>query len=272
MSQQILWFEKSKIDLEQTSVSITVTDSVATNNGQSFVDFMRDRKNYTAWMTTDSTDAALTQLDIALVDPVAITDILLVGHNLKNYTIQYKIGAGAYTDFSTVINPTNDTNDTTAYNFTEVSPTDIRIIINGTQTADADKIIKQLIITNRLGQFTGFPEIKNLEIDTSKRTTKMISGKVRVVETLEAFSCTLNVGAWNIQADLDLVKTIYEKREGVLMWLNANDADQFGLDLKGYRKQDIFLVRPTDELRHDFVRGIYTNPVKMNMRFAEVIT
>lgn len=272
MSSQILWFEKNKLDLEYDSASITITDSTAYNNGQSFVHMLRDRKNYTAWMTTDSNDAATTTIVASLGDSKAITDIILIGHNLKNYTIKYRNGVGAYQNFSTTIAPTNDTDETSAFNFTEVNATDIQIIINGTQTADDDKRIRQLIITKRIGQFTGWPQIRAPKIDTTKRTSKMLSGKMRIVESLEAFSCTLDVKAWNIQEDLDIVETIYSKREGVLMWINADDPGQFGLDLKGYRQEDIYLVRPSDDYEPEFLTGVYVNPVKQSIKLVEVIT
>lgn len=272
MSSQIKFFDKNRIDLQYSDIQITVTDATAYNNGQDFVNRMRDRKNYTAWMTTDSNDAALTQLDINLGDQKAITDIIIVGHNLKNYTIQYRSGIAPFDDFPTAIAPTNDTGSTSAYNFTQVQATDIRIIINGTQVADADKVIKQLIITKSLGQFEGWPQIKKPKIDTNKKITKMLSGKSRIVEGLESFSCTLDVKAWRIQEDLDLVEQIYFKREGVLMWINANDPAQFFLDLKGYRQSDIFLVRPSDDYGMEFLSGVYVNAVKTSMSLVEVIT
>ena len=270
MAAQIRWYNKNVIDLENVDIDIVVTDSVAYNNGQEFVDQIRDRKNYTAWMTTDSTDAANTQLDISLGDPRAITNIILLGHNFKAYTIQYKNGIGAYQNFSTTIAPTNDTEDHSYYSFTEVNATDIRIIITGCQTVDADKILAQLIITKSIGQFTGWPQITSPRIETQKKTVKMLSGKLRVIEGLQAFSCSLDVKAWRIQDDIDIIEEIYFKREGVLMWIQANDPNQFFLDLKGYRKNEIYLVRPTDNWEPLLLSGVYVNPIKVSMSVAEV--
>lgn len=272
MASQIIFLEKNKIDIENVNSEITVTDAVAVGTGQTFTTMMTDRKNYTAWMTTGSTDAALTQLDVAMGDPFVISDIILLGHNLKNYTIQYKNGVSSYQDFSTVINPTADTKKHTAYNFSEVTATDIRIIINGCQAVDADKIIRQLIITKQIGQLEGWPQIQAPKISNQKRKIKMLSGKIRIVEGLESFSCKLQVRAWRIQADIDILETIYFKRAGVLLWVNADDDDQFFLDLKGYRKDDIFLVRPIDDWSPELLTGVYINPIKVTMSLAEVIS
>lgn len=271
MPSQIIFFEKNKIDLEQQSVSITVTDSIASNNGQEFVNFMRNRNNYSAWMTTDSEDAALTQLDIDLGDLRDITDILLIGHNFKDYTIQYKQGLGSYLDFPTPINVSGSTESSSLHNFNQVQATDIKIIISGTQVPDAEKILKQLIITDRIGQLKGWPVVKSPIVSTNKIKSKMLSGKTNIVESLEAFSCTLDVRHWSIQEDVSIVEDIYFRREGVLMWINANAPEQFKLDLRGYRKEDIFLVRPQDEFRPELVRGIYDNGLKIAMKLVEVI-
>ena len=272
MASQIIFFKKNKIDLEAVDTSIIVTDSVASNNGQEFVQYMRNRNNFSAWMTTDSTDAALTQLDISLGDQKLISDIILVGHNLKNYTIQYRSGIGSFLNFSTTIAPTADDNSTTYYTFGAVQATDVRIIINGTQVADEDKTIKQLIITERLGKFEGWPQVRSPEFGTNKKVTEMLSGKSRVVEMLENFRCTLDVRHWRKANDIALIEQIYFARSGVLMWINSNNPEQFFTEVRGYRKQDIFLVRPLDEYSPEFVSGIYSNGLAQSIKFGEVIT
>lgn len=272
MAGQIIFLKKNKIDLEAVDASITVTDAVADNSGQDYVNFMRNRNNRSAWMTTGSTDAALTTLNISLGDVKGISNIMLVGHNLKNYTIKYRQGLGTFLNFSTTIAPTNDANSTTYYSFDEVQATEIEIVINGTQVADADKMIKQLIITEMLGQFEGWPQVRNPEFGTNKKVTQMLSGKSRVVEMLESFRCTLDVRHWRKAADIALIEQIYFLREGVLMWINSDTPTQFFTDVRGYRKEDIFLVRPLDAYSPEFVSGIYQNGLAQSIKLGEVIT
>lgn len=269
---QIAFYEKNKIDLENVDIQITVTDAIASNNGQDFVNFMRNRNNYSAFMTTDSTDLANTTLEVFLGDVKAIDSLFLVGHNLKNYHIEYKAGLGSYLDFTDPIQPTDDDNETTYYNFQSVQADTIRIIIYGTQVADADKQIKQLILTEKLGQFEGFPIVKSPTTATNKRNTKMLSGKARVVETLESFKCSLQVKHWRKEADIELVQDLYFLREGFLLWINSNKPEQFFSEVRGYRKQDIYLVRPTNEFKGEYAGGIYSNGLKQSINLAEVIT
>lgn len=275
-SGQIQFFYKNRLDLEFTDIQITVTDSVAVNTGQDYVNFMRDRKNYTAWQTTESSDAGGTQLLVEYGDFRDIDSIFFLGHNLKDYSVEYWTGltwslVTLQEDNSTVA-PTNDTNSSSFYYINKVNTDKIRITINGTQTADADKRIQQLVTTERIGKLDGWPVIRRPQVETNKRRTKMLSGKTRLVESLEAFSCTLDVRNWNKQNDIDILELIYFIRDGVLIWINSNKPEQFALDLKGYRKEDLFLVRPRDSWRPELVEGLYKTGIKASVPLVEVIT
>ncbi len=273
MSQQILFFRKSLIDSDNGDIDITVTDAVATNTGQDYVNYMRNRKNDSSWITTGSTDAANTTLEVDFVDTISISDILIVSHNLKAYTIQYWSGI-AWVDFSTVISETTNTESTNHYNFTSVASSKIKIIITGTQVVDADKYIKQLIVTRRIGsgQLEGWPVIKKPVISTNKKSSKMLSGSINLVESVNSFSVTLSVSNWNIDADMDIIEDIYFRHQGVLLWPCGGDATQFATERIGYRKEDIYLVRPVSEYTPELHKGIYSTGVKTELKLAEAIS
>ncbi|RLA59598.1 MAG: hypothetical protein DRQ89_13850 [Epsilonproteobacteria bacterium] len=273
MSAQIRFFNKNKIDLSLLdSVTITITDATATNTGQDYVDFMRNRNNTSAWLTTDSNDAANTEIEVLLGDTKEVSNIILVSHNLKAYTIQYWNGS-AYVDFSTIISETTNTETTNLHTFTTVTTDQIKIIITGTQTADADKQIKQLIITDEVasGQLEGWPIIKRPRHSTNKKISTMLSGKVNVVESVGGFGMDLTVRNWNIDADLDLVEEIYFGNRGVLVWLSGGDETQFSRAHIGYRKEDLFLMRVVNDYTPEFRSGIYSTGIKVNMKLRESI-
>ena len=54
MSGQIKFYRKSHIDFDRINPEITVTDSVATNDGQEFINFLRNRNNNSGWNTSGS--------------------------------------------------------------------------------------------------------------------------------------------------------------------------------------------------------------------------
>lgn len=271
MSEQIRFFKKNKIDLSNSSSSIAVTDTVALNNGSDFVDFLRNRKNSSAWVTTGSTDAALTQLDVTIGGLQTIDSILLVLHNFKAFTIQYWSGI-AWLDFSTPIAETVNTDDNSFFQFDAVSTDKIRIIIQGTTVVDADKIMRQLIITEELGQLNSWPLIKNPKTSSSKVVNKMLSGKINLVESIESFSTTLDVKVLSNETDLDLIEEIHTRRQGVLLWLGGGDEAQFRAGVRiGFRNEDIYLVRAVDDYNPERYKGIYTSGIKFKMKLQESV-
>jgi len=272
MAQQIRFFNKNKIDLSNDIPSITITDAVATDTGQDFVDFMRNRNNTSAWLTTGSTDAANTEVLIDMVDDREISEIIIIGHNLKAFTIQYWDG-GAYVDFSTAISETINADSTTHFSFTKVSTSLIKIIITGTQVVDADKQIKQLVLTDLLasGQLDGWPIIKRPRHSTNKKTNTMLSGKANVIESVGGFSMDLNVRNWNIDQDIDIVEEIYLGKRGVLVWLGGGDENQFSRAHIGYRKEDLYLMRAVNDYTPEFSGGIYNNGLKQSIKMRESI-
>lgn len=270
MPQQIKFYNKNEIDIDDTNTTITITDSTATNNGQDYVNFMRNRNNESAWLTTGSDDAANTQIDVDMSDARPIDRIILVGHNFKAFTIQYWNGA-SYVDFSTAINETTNSDFVTEFIFDEVETSAIRIIITGTQVADEQKILRQLIITKSIGQLEGWPQVKKPVYSIEKRAVKMLSGKSYISRQRGNFSCTLSVANYNIDADLDIIEAVYFAIRGVLVWINADDDTQFSRTHITYRKQDIFLMLPQDEWTPEHYKYYYRTGIKLDMNLIEVV-
>lgn len=272
MGQQIKFFNINRLDLSNTNSTITVTDTVATNNGQSFVDFIRNRNNVSAWLTTGSTDAANTTLVADFGEEREITDIILIGHNFKAYTIKYWDGA-SYINFSTVISETVNADVETNYEFTQVSTSKIQIIITAAMVVDADKVLKQLIATDKLatGQLVGWPIIRNPRFNTNQKINNMLSGKVNVVDSVGGFSMTLSVSNWNIDADLTIVEEIYFGKRGVLVWPCGGDESQFSHLRIGYRRQDIYFMRATNSFKPTWKSGVYVNGIKMDLKLSEAV-
>ena len=272
MSAQIRFFNKNKIDLSNSLASITITDAVATNDGQSFADFMRNRNQVSAWQTTGSTDAALTEILSDMSDEREIDSIIIAGHNFKAFTIQYWNGS-SFVDFATPISETINTDTTNFFQFTKVSTKQVKIIVQNTQVVDDDKKITQLIITDNLGagQLEGWPIIRNPRHSTNKKVSRMLSGKANVVESVGAFSMELEVRNWNIDADMDIIEDVYFGKRGVLVWLSGGDEAQFSHLRIGYRKQDIFLMRATNDYTPTWAAGVYTTGLQIKLTLEEAI-
>lgn len=265
----IKFFRKNFLDLDNELPTITVTDGVATDTGEDYTDLMRNRNNNSGWSTTGSSDAGTTTMVISFGETKSFTDILLVGHNLKNYNLKYYDGTN-YQNFSTAIDRTDNTVTTTHHSFTEVSTTAIRLIINGTMVANSDKYIKQFIVTEALGTFTVEPEVKP-QFDRDRKVTKFLSGKSYVAKSVGGFNCQIkmkNAGA--ASTDLTLIELLHTTYEGFLMWLCGGDVSQFELEREGYRLEDIFLMDITNEYTPEYVNSRWYQGMPIDLKLVEV--
>lgn len=265
-----IFYEKNKIDLSTPNVSITITDAIASDTGESFVDFIRNRNNFSGWMTTDSTDAANTQMDIDMTDEKSIDRIILVDHNWDSYTIQYWNGA-TFVDFSTAINVSGSTDSVTVHSFNSVNTSEIRIIITAAQVTDADKRLAQLIITEELGQLNQEPNIQRPQFNKRRRTNLTISGKAQVIRNQGGFSFRMRHKNQVDDADLTLIETLYDKAEGFIVWLNAGNDAQFATSREGWRAQDFFLMKIESEYEPEWAEGRYLHGIKIEADFVEII-
>jgi hypothetical protein len=266
----ILIFEKNKIDLDNSGITITPTDAVADDAGESFVNLLRNRNNTTGWGTAGSTDAANTELLIESTDEMELTDIHLVGHNFKAYTMTYwDSNTETYVAFPTAINVANNTDPNTHHNFTEIQTYKVKLVITGTMTADDDKLLAQLILTRRMGQFSSQPFVKKPKQERGRKVRKMLSGRANVTRTVGAFSCTLAFPTNKVAADYDLIEQMYDSFNGFLVWLCGGDTSDFFTEVQGFRKQDIYLMACANELDTEWTSGRFDNGLKMEISLVE---
>jgi hypothetical protein len=262
-AKQITFFEKNKADFTDTLVSATASEA------SSYAYRVLDRSNLTAWVTTDSLDANNTTLTVDLVNQHQLTDILLVEHNFKAFTVKYWDGA-AYQDFSTPIAETNCTDTTSRYSFTEITTTKLQVTITGTQVANDDKSLCQFIATKLIGTLNGWPLINNPVLSKNLQKTQMLSGKTNMIRNVGAFSCQLDVKNWRDSTDLTTVETLYDSVEGFLVWLGGGNESQFSSVRQGYRKKDIFLMSCVNEHVSQWADGLYKSGMVVSIQLAEV--
>lgn len=265
MPQQIKFFRKSRCDYSFSYVSAT-----ASNTPGSAANTLQ-RSNRTGWGTTGSSDAENTTFQVNFGDAVTIDSILLIGHNWKNYKIQYLANDGVtWTDFNPVVNPTNSTDTTTLHSVPNTVTTALLVTIFGTQVPNAEKILNQFIATTLLGQLAGWPVINKPTLSRSLLAQPVISGKVNMAQQVGAFSCMLNVQVWSSDADLSLMETLKNATEGFLFWPCGGDQTQFLTVREGYRLQDIYLCRFKNEWTPQLYKGFYRSGMTIQTELVEV--
>lgn len=265
MSKQIVFMNKNKCDVENTDCSITASQ------GQSFVDFVRNRSNRSAWITTGSVDADNTTFEVDFGGLRLVDIIILVKHTFAAYTIQYWDGS-AWQDFSTAVNVSGNTAETTYHEFTQVSTSKLLLTITGTITPDSDKSLFQFIASDKIGRLNGWPIVGSPRISKQKKVNKMLSGRSNVTESLGGFSCSLSLDVYSDETDLNTFEDLYDSTEGFLVWLCGGDQAQFSSVRKGWRLEDVYLMRTANEYEPEFYKGSYKSGIVVDIDLVEVIT
>jgi hypothetical protein len=264
MPQQIIFFEKNYADLQNDNCTATASQ------GNDFSDFVRNRKNSSGWITTNSVDSDNTTFTLDFSDSEDIDQIILLKHNFAAYTVEYWNGS-SFVAFSPAISVSGNTAENTHHSVTEVSSTQVRLTVTGTITPDEDKQLAQFIVTKRLGQMAGYPEIKKPTLSRNRSITQMLSGKSSVVENLSTYSTGLSIKLWSNNADLTLIENLYDRFKGFLFWPSGGDETQFSTIRQGYRLEDIYLCKMMDEYVPEYFKGVYSTGIKVNLKLAESV-
>lgn len=265
MANQILFLEKNKADFSIEDLVITASE------GDDFADLMVNRNNLTAWVTDGSADANLTNVVFDWVDPKPINTILIIKHNFKSYTVQYWNGT-TYVDFSTAIDVTGNTAETKYHTFTEVTTTKVKLVVRGTMVVDDDKFCYQFIASKSIGRLNGFPTIKGTKLSRNRLRSKMLSGKENIREQVGFFSCTIEWKILSDTTDIATVESLFRSNEGFLVWLCGGSETQFRTGAEGYRLEDIYLCKCTNEYQPEIYKGGYWAGLnKLGLALTEVV-
>lgn len=265
----IKFYKKSVFDLSYSLPTATVTDSVASNTGQDFIDLLRNRNNTSGWMTTGSSDAANTTLEIDFNDLREFDSIMLLKHNFKTFTVKYWSGS-AWVDFSTPINESNNSAESNYYTFDLVESDKLQLIINNTTEVDADKTLNQFLVCESLGEFVNVEPRIMPTIDKDRRTTKFLSGKSFISTQVGGFSCRLRFDGASNDTELSLIETLFDTFEGFLVSLSGGNASQFETARQGYRLEDIYFMNCKNEYKPEWRDGYFNRGMPIEIDLVEV--
>lgn len=271
----IRFFKKNKIDLTLgTQVTINITDPVASDTGQGYVNYMRNRRNDSGWSTTGSSDAANTQIDVEFGDLILIDSLFFILQNWKAYTCQYwDTDLATYVDFSTPISEAANAAAVKLHEFESVETTKIRIIVTGTMVPDAEKTCAQIVCTEAIGAFTTLqPRLENVVSSRNRRSIRTLSGKSVIMRSSGAFSCSFRHPALKDNADVLLIEQLHDYYEGFLVWLCGGDESQFSpRPMIGYRLQDLMLMNIESEYTPRYRDSFYRQGAEVSLSLVEVI-
>jgi hypothetical protein len=189
-------------------------------------------------------------------------------HNFKAFTVKY-YNSVSYVDFSTPISETTNTAENNYYSFAAVQTQYIQITITGTMVANADKVLRQFIATELIGQLTGWPVISPT-LSRNKRISTTLSGKKIIKEATGFRKEKLKIKLTSTDADLTIFETLVYANEGFLYWPCGNLESQFRNERIGYRMEDIYLMKISDEWTPAWYDGLYKTGMQIDVNLEEV--
>lgn len=187
------------------------TTQATTSNGTSTVLRLFDNSGDTQWISENAgTDATSTTLTVIFTDTQTVSNLVVMGTNLKDFSIYYN------TVTSTNLWVSETTNSATNLYYAVTTNTAIEKVIvsgNATQTSNEEKKIGELVITNLLYDFTSdrLPSAKGYKpkLDKMQFVHKMSDGGTVLYNLNNNFNA-------NIQMDfvptstVDTLKTVYD--------------------------------------------------------------
>jgi hypothetical protein len=272
MTGGISFYDKSK-SLYKDGASAVASSNTAAQN------LCLGTNKYFKWISSGSDDSTIETLVVTLPNPVEISRLFLIDHNLKAFTIKY--GAMAGSNFSNVvgldsysdskIQLTACARNASYFEFTPVTTDRLILTMTTTQTANAEKYLNQFIVTNELGTLEGYPKINGVTLDRNARREEAISGRFQMQKSYEVAGFDLSLSTYPKQDDLDLLDSLHEREEPFLCWLCGGLPDQFRLKQRGFREKDLYQMQIDKALRNSYEKNVYIMGVNQSYSFLEVV-
>ncbi len=261
----IKFYKPNIMDFRNAAPEINVTDPVATNTGALFTHFLRNRNNNSGWATTGSDDSANTEIEFLFNDLRELDSIMLVLHNFKDFTIEWFNGS-VWTLLETVTNNTRTTNYFEYDSLIEASG--IRVIVQATQTPDADKFMSQFIVTEKIGDFEIEPLLR-VEIDKQRKTSPYLSGRRFVSSQVGGISIRMSQNSVWRENDLAIIERLYNFFQGFLVSVSGGDIEQYETLRFGYRPEDIYYMQCSNEYEPNWNEGRYKQGINITVNLVE---
>lgn len=274
ISGGIKFFSKSKCLLVDEASCVAST-------GEVVEDYILDNNRISYWNSVESDDTITETLTVTF-NSATIDRLFLVDHNFKEYTVKYWNGA-SYVNFTSVvgitgslgggISETTFSENTSYYEFASVTTTRVQVSVLKTQTANQEKTLNQIIVTEELGTLEGYPDVDKIKIDRNIVKTKMLSGKSRIVSGYESVSFSLKFAKYpsSLEDDLDLIFTLWDTFDPILVWLCGGryGSTYFRYQVRTFRLQDVYQMKISNTMPVGYYKNIYRSQLEMDVQFEE---
>ncbi len=189
-----------------TSGTVTVTNMIDNN-----IDTQYESSGF-------NDDLTSTTISIDFTDTQTVSNIVLLNHNLKDYSIYYNSNVANV--FSPDLVFTTNSETSQYFSFTTVTTiTNITLLMNKTITADEEKKVGQFIINNLFYDFTTdrLPTAKNYDPTIFKKQIKhvMSDGGINLYNIAEKFKSRIKLDFVPTSTQV-ILKSIYDSNDPVI--------------------------------------------------------
>ena len=216
-----------------------------TSADTSLAEYLYDRNRNTQLQSSGSDDVTDEIWDIEFTGSTPITRIHIGNHNIKAGKIEYWNGA-AWTDFSSAIAYSGETDTSHYHEFDSVSTTKIRLTMNTTQTVDAEKVVGQLIATTEIGEVATNPSRFDFGFkEIGVKHTASDGRVVNVTHRTDAFEADL-VFSDASTADMTLFRTLKDRKQPFYLFPCGGVSTY---TQEGFRIRDLYWVTITNDFK-----------------------
>lgn len=242
-----------------------------------------DRNPLTVWRSVGSDDMTTETWTITFAADVTFNRLFLLNHNFKEFDIQYD--DSGWTDFANVVSLDDATPGTgiaetdwdksvSYYEFDTVTTDQVRIRIDTTQTADAEKFLAEFVATLELGTLSGYPKVSPVRVSRNARVATLLTGRSRVRKSIQTFAVNLDLDPYPAAygTDLDLLMSLTDRDDDFLVWLCGGryGSTYFTTTLRGFRLADLLLMQIGEDIENEYNGNIYVGPVRTGFSLIEV--
>lgn len=280
MADNIRFFRRNRVDLANTDVETTVSDS--STNGGAVLSKLRDRSNDTFWVTETLAGATDVEVEYDLQDALTVDTFVVTLCQSNEISLEWSDDGVSWT--FAVVAETNNANSSVGDDIDneDVSgQTDIYYKIE-TQTRRYWRVTfhqlisttaraSQVVLTEELGQLEGYPIVRGNSFDRNLNNSKVLSGKRSITQSNGGYSFSTQVRVYNVEADLLLLESLFLTNQDFVVWLAAGES-AIQIPLKGWRFEDLLTVKVTNSLDPVKYKGLYKSGYQnFRVDFAETI-
>lgn len=270
ISGGIKFFEKSKCLLKDGA-------SIVASSADAAADYVLSMNRYYRWDSIGSDDSTPETLTITLPEAATFSRLFIVDHNLKEFDVTYGSGASSFANVvgidgaTTGIDEAAFAQNTAYYEFDAVTTDQINITALKTQTANQEKYITLVTVTNEIGTLVGYPSVQPT-LDFNERRSQVQSGKYITQKNYEVFAAKIAM-EYTEQDDIDVFATLYEMQDPFLVWLCGGKygTGKFSVRFKNWRLQDLYQAQTYGNMQARFRSDVYTSSPITTLTMAEEV-